>query len=96
MRACFDACVGRDRRRHGGLILSLSRTQLIIATRFHYTLDVCIALYLTQRTFRFYFDAVRYPNLLRETPLYSLLRWMEQEDILAIEAEAFELVSLKA
>lgn len=54
---------------------------IIVSTRFHYTLDVAIGLYLTQRTFRYYHDAALYPNLLKDSPMASFLRWMEAEDI---------------
>lgn len=68
---------------------------LIVSTKFHYSLDVSISLCLTPWTFGFYHDVIRFPGLLKNTPLCKLLRWMETEDILAIDEKAFKLYSEK-
>ena len=70
---------------------------LIIGTRLHYTLDVAIAVYLTQRTFRAYHSFIKYPNLARKSTFYlwMLLAWLEAEDIIAVDSEAYELVKRK-
>lgn len=68
---------------------------IIVSTRFHYTLDVAIGLYLTQRTFRYYHDASIYPNLLRDSPLAAFLRWMEAEEIVAIDEAAYRIYRKK-
>ena len=78
-------------------VISGIGASLIIGTRLHYTLDVFIAVYLTQRTFRAYHSFIKYPNLARKSTFYlwMLLAWLETEDIIAVDSQAYELVKRK-
>ncbi len=76
-------------------LVNIVGAMLIISTRFHYSIDVTVALYLAWRTFRWYHEAIRYPELMRDTPIKPFLRWMEREDIVAIDNAAYELCRTK-
>lgn len=71
---------------------------VIIATRLHYTLDVGLAIYLNTRAFRWYHDAATYDSLKARKSIFllgyaSIMKWMEAEEIIAVEAAALECVS---
>jgi len=65
---------------------------LIIGTRLHYTLDVCIAAFATHGLFSQYHSWLRYKRLKGKA---SILQWFEAEEIISVEQEAYERASKK-
>lgn len=40
--------------------------------------------------------SIKYPRMGRKHGAYTLLRWLEAEDIIAVDTEAYRLVTSKA
>ena len=40
--------------------------------------------------------SIKYPRMGRKQAVYTLLRWLEEESVLAVDMEAYQLVQTKA
>lgn len=68
----------------------------VVATRFHYSIDVFLAIYFSLNTFIGYHCAIDYSRLKGWWgPVGAYLRWMEAEQIIAVDRDAQGLVEME-
>ena len=59
----------------------------IVGTKLHYSIDVFLAILITTSAFRGYHHAIEHDRLKDQ---YSILKWLEAEEVMEIDSKAYE------